>query len=221
MELLAAPVLASQIFADAKSLKFSECDACSFVIVKLDDIKNEGVYESILTREQLRLPQQKFVSKALARLALGRLLRVEPSTLRFHANENGKPFLSAEPRLSFNVSHSQTLWVMAASFERSVGVDLETIKSWERLEKIAARVFSPDENRLLSEIASEPLRVQTALAMWTSKEALVKLEGNGLFEGLAEFSFSLNPTRCLQRPGVDFKHFTGKADFVMTLASSS
>jgi len=87
---------------------------------------------------------------------------------------NGKPFLPDFPGIHFNLSHCPTAAVCVVS-DRPVGVDVEEIASvdWE----VAAHVLSSAELNAVR-ASSEP---EVAFArLWTQKEALVKLTGDGL-----------------------------------------
>jgi len=136
---------------------------------------------------------------------------------------HGKPYF-AEPPLQdthFSVSHSGRYW--AALFADSeVGLDIEDLSirhrlTEEKMGKIAARFFSPDECGYIdsgavdapwcvdsgaptrtgaNETASDLARTLAGYSdrtirffrVWTAKESYIKYTGNGMSEGLASFS---------------------------------
>jgi 4'-phosphopantetheinyl transferase len=57
---------------------------------------------------------------------LARYQHCEPAQLSFSANDHGKPALakdSSEPKVAFNLSHSDDFALVAVTWERKVGVD--------------------------------------------------------------------------------------------------
>jgi 4'-phosphopantetheinyl transferase len=112
------------------------------------------------------------------RLVLSRYLMCDPRALRFGAGAHGKPFLEDAP-LEFNLSHSGTLALIAVARSRRVGVDVEQLRPLADLDSVAARVCTRDELVTLAGLA-EPTRTCAFFAMWTRKEALAKVTGEGI-----------------------------------------
>ena len=75
--------------------------------------------------------QRFIVARGVLRDLLGRYLATPPGHLRFGYNPFGKPDLSPEfgSRLTFNLSHSAGLALIAIAAGSSVGVDLEHIRA--------------------------------------------------------------------------------------------
>lgn len=112
------------------------------------------------------------------RLILARYLARDPRALTFTSGASGKPALEGES-LEFNLSHSGELALIAVARNRRVGVDVETLRALPELLAIAARVCSPRELATLD--AMEPRERDFAfLTMWTRKEALAKMTGEGV-----------------------------------------
>lgn len=88
--------------------------------------------------------------------------------------ETGKPFLPDCPNLFFSVSHSGERYVCAAA-DRPIGIDLQRRAECSR-ERLARRIFHPDEVAYLAERGWEPF-----FAVWTARESFVKCCGTGLF----------------------------------------
>ena len=117
---------------------------------------------------------EKMPPDAAARcLAAGALtagvLRLREDALR--AGPYGKP---EAPGVFFSLSHSGGYALLAVS-DSDVGADLEQIRPAP--ERVAARVFTPDEQRWLADGEDYSARFFT---LWTLKESLLKACGRGL-----------------------------------------
>ena len=112
------------------------------------------------------------------RLILGDYLALEPRAIPFSLHEGGKPYTPGTD-LQFNLSHSGALALIAVAWARQVGVDVEQIRPVPGLDEVAARVCTAEERKTLASLP-EPRREGAFLAMWTRKEALAKLTGEGV-----------------------------------------
>ncbi|HUY08521.1 MAG TPA: 4'-phosphopantetheinyl transferase superfamily protein [Candidatus Dormibacteraeota bacterium] len=105
----------------------------------------------------------------------------DPSELGFIRGPYGKPRLVVPDVgwLRFSLSHSAGVVAFAVATGREVGVDIE----WERrdfpVDQVAWKFFTDDERSRLGRSSSVE-RVEAFFALWTRKEALVKLTGRGL-----------------------------------------
>lgn len=95
--------------------------------------------------------------------------------------KNGKPKITEEQEIHFNLSHAKDYAVVAFSKEE-VGIDIEQIRKGK--EKIAERFFSTEEKELLHEKWSD----STFTKIWTRKESFVKAYGTGLSIPIDQFS---------------------------------
>jgi 4'-phosphopantetheinyl transferase len=131
-------------------------------------------------------------ARGALRRILGRYLNRPPAEIAFAYSPYGKPSLSAEPWLSFNISHSGDWAICAFAQGRRVGVDIELIRRELGEETIAERFFSPRE---VADLRSLPADEQPAafFRCWTRKEAFVKARGEGLSLPLDRFDVSLRP----------------------------
>ncbi|HEX2038731.1 MAG TPA: 4'-phosphopantetheinyl transferase superfamily protein [Acidimicrobiales bacterium] len=115
----------------------------------------------------------------LLRLLLAAYLDEAPQALRFEVAEHGKPFLVGRPDVSFNLSHSGDLALVALATGRQVGVDVEHSRPIRGEEGVARRVMTDGElARYLSLEAGD--RRSFLLRVWARKEALVKASGLGI-----------------------------------------
>ena len=88
--------------------------------------------------------------------------------------EGGKPVINGHPEIHFNFSHSGNV-ALCAIDSQPVGADVETPR------KISPSLIAytmNDEERAL--IASAPESPKAFLALWTKKEAVLKLTGEGI-----------------------------------------
>lgn len=130
-------------------------------------------------------------ARGVLRLILSRYLSVPPQDLQFHYSPTGKPSLAdpIEPSLCFNLSHSEQLALYAVAW-RTVGIDIEQIRSECDYEGIAERFFSPSEQTALSQLGPD-LKLQGFFNGWTRKEAFLKATGQGLTIPLDQLVVSL------------------------------
>ncbi len=137
------------------------------------------------------LPRNHFVAvRGILRLILAQYLSITPNKIKFKYNEYGKPMLSDEKHgLNFNISHSGDKALFAFSLNRSIGIDLEKIRSDIEINNIMEKFFSPYENnKLLSLPADQQLKA--FFKCWTRKEAFIKAVGKGLSIPLDSFEVS-------------------------------
>jgi 4'-phosphopantetheinyl transferase len=135
------------------------------------------------------------VARGLLRRLLGGYLGVAPGALCFGYTEHGKPFLEAPPEaraLSFNLSHSDAVALVAVTWRRRVGVDVERVRHDIQYDSIARSVFSAREYAALLDLPQEQ-RCAAFFTGWTRKEAYIKALGEGLSHPLDSFSVSLRP----------------------------
>lgn len=99
--------------------------------------------------------------------------------------ERGKPYFPNLQGLHFSVSHSGEVFACAFS-DAPVGIDIQEKKPREgeadRCRNVAKRFFHPDEIDAL-----DADTVRAFYAIWTAKEAYVKLTGQGIDGDFREF----------------------------------
>ena len=121
------------------------------------------------------------VVRGLLREILGRYAGVDPAAFVFSYSSKGKPSIEAPADarlLTFNVSHSADLALIAVGRERSVGVDVERRRDIEALE-MSQHVFSQEEIDLLRRVTGAEQQ-RTFFSCWTRREAVLKACGEGL-----------------------------------------
>lgn len=125
------------------------------------------------------------VAHAGLRTVLGDTLGIAPERLRFAQGAYGKPRLAGDAgdRVRFNLSHSHGVAVVAMSWERELGVDVEQLVRRASELAIARHFFTPVEAASLRGLPAAE-RTSAFYRLWTGKEALLKLAGNGIMAGL-------------------------------------
>jgi 4'-phosphopantetheinyl transferase len=144
-------------------------------------------------RFQFERDRRRFiVARGVLRDLIGRYLQTDASQIRFVYNAFGKPDLSPEfaNRLTFNLSHSAGLALIAIATAASVGVDLEYFHVQSDYADIARHFFSAAEVDYLTAVPSH-LYAETFSSCWTKKEAYLKACGEGLATPLNSFSVPL------------------------------
>jgi 4'-phosphopantetheinyl transferase len=139
---------------------------------------------------RLRHPidRQRFLAAHIAlRAVLGSYLRRPPQDVEFvrlpcHSCglDHGKPALGAQSGgLTFNLSHSSAMALVAVGQDREVGVDVEVLTRSVAYELLAARVLPAEDSAMVRATGSGD-RSRAFLAMWTRTEACLKATGEGL-----------------------------------------
>lgn len=104
--------------------------------------------------------------------------------LTFAAGKHGKPCLlppsgQSVPPLHFNLSHSGDYIVFVFSSCTSVGIDIESTKRKANIDRIASRLFMPEEIEHLQKLTGNE-KIQYFFYCWTRMESLLKGIGTGL-----------------------------------------
>lgn len=163
--------------------------------------------EEITRADRFRYPLHcgRFIAgRAALRILLGKYLKMSPGDIQIEYTASGKPYLSGhDTPLSFNVSNSGGLCLIALGEFDRIGIDIEKIEPDKQHEDIARRFFAPAEfDELMTFDAAA--RIGAFYACWTRKEAFVKALGTGLVYGLDRFVVSANhlePARLISIDG--------------------
>lgn len=140
------------------------------------------------------------IGRGLLREMLGRILEVEPAALSFDYGAKGKPSLSlalgsdSAPAgaLRFSLSHSRNAVLLAATWNRELGVDVEALRELANAAGLVERFFAPREREVFDSLAAS-LRTVGFFTGWTRKEAYVKARGDGLSLPTTAFEVDLVP----------------------------
>jgi 4'-phosphopantetheinyl transferase len=169
-----------------------ECSSAYVAVLRHTLSDDEGARADRFSFERDR---RRFIcARGTLRRLLAQYLDVEARELTFSYGPNGKPALSGQfaRALTFNVSHSHELALVAVGRDVEVGVDVEAVRSMDDTDNIAAKFFSARE---AAQFRALPLAMRTAafFACWTRKEAYLKALGSGLAKALDEFDVVFAP----------------------------
>ncbi|MEP6991552.1 MAG: 4'-phosphopantetheinyl transferase superfamily protein [bacterium] len=136
------------------------------------------------------------IAHGLLRLLVGHYVGMAAGALRFAEGEFGKPALApgtARP-VSFNLSHSGDLVLIAIAQSGDVGVDVER---WsDRLDtdllRLAEFAFSTAEHAAVRACDAASRRA-LFFDVWARKEAYIKARGHSVAAGLAHFDVPAEP----------------------------
>ena len=96
----------------------------------------------------------------------------------FEYGEHGKPFIVGHPDIHFNLSHCSEAVACAVS-DRPVGIDVETVRKYS--DSLARYTMNDAE---LEQITGSGRPDVAFIRLWTMKEALLKLTGEGITDNL-------------------------------------
>lgn len=138
--------------------------------------------------------RQRFtISRARLRQILSHYLNVPAEQLQFCYGTYGKPSLAgslANTGLQFNLAHSGEAVLCGVTCDRQIGVDVEQIRPLSRVQQLAERCLSIEEQNCLT---ASSCPEETFLAYWTCKEAYLKAIGSGLTQPMEQIEFALTP----------------------------
>jgi 4'-phosphopantetheinyl transferase len=161
------------------------------------------------------------LTRALVRCVLSRYAPIAASDWRFAPDRYGRPLIVNDHEslrgLSFNISHSDGLIVLAITCLHAVGVDVETILR-EAPDDVASRYFSASEFAALKALP-EGLKHRRFFDLWTLKESYIKARGIGLSIPLNKFSFDLDGDPRIVRFDEDFDDVPERWTFCQLLLS--
>ena len=127
------------------------------------------------------LKRGRFLS---ARFGLRNILseykHLPPEAIEFSYGKYGKPFVEQRAlkySISFNISHSSDLMLVALSNSYQVGIDLEKEHSHTTKEWIIRQYFSQKDSYFFRNLPAEE-RLSAFLLLWTLKEAYAKAIGS-------------------------------------------
>jgi 4'-phosphopantetheinyl transferase len=132
-------------------------------------------------------------SRCALRLILARCLSEQANNIKFCYGEHGRPDLDppASASVSFNLSHSGDMALVAVTRGRTVGIDLNRLGQTREWQAVAKRSFSVAEQALLLRLP-EALRERAFYRIWSQKEAYSKALGAGFSYGFQNFTVAVD-----------------------------
>lgn len=92
----------------------------------------------------------------------------------FEYGEHGKPYIIGHPDIHFNMSHCKQAAICVIS-DKPVGVDVESIRPSK--ESLVSYVMNDHEQEMIKNAEDSDMEFTR---LWTMKEALLKLSGEGI-----------------------------------------
>ena len=120
-----------------------------------------------------------------------------PEEIELSYGKYGKPFIEQKAlkcSISFNITHSTNLMLVALSNSCQIGIDLEKEHSITTKEWIIKQYFSQEDNYFFRHLPGEE-RLSAFLLLWTLKEAHAKALGSG-FGAAPDLDFSERDHHC-------------------------
>jgi len=108
---------------------------------------------------------------------LGNWFGKNPSEIELNKNNFGRLYIPSS-NLYFNLSHTDSSFLLGFSFGGKIGVDLEYLSGREDLPSLIEYAFSPRETEFCQHGSSS----ENFLKIWTLKEAYLKAVGVGLVD---------------------------------------
>jgi 4'-phosphopantetheinyl transferase len=130
------------------------------------------------------------ITRALVRTTLSRYADLPPERWTFVLNAYGRPAICNDGvhGISFNLSHSRKLVVLAITRDHDLGVDTEDALTRSAPTEIAERFFAPEEVASLRALPADQ-QPERFFQYWTLKESYIKARGMGLSLPLDQFAF--------------------------------
>jgi Phosphopantetheinyl transferase len=137
------------------------------------------------------------VTRGVLRTLASHYAGAPPAALRFSTGPFGKPRLVAPnaSALTFNLSHSGDIVLLAFACHGEVGVDVEHWSARlgeEERTRIGESVFSQAERSAISRLHEAVDRERAFYTLWSRKEAYLKGTGAGISGGLSHVDLSVD-----------------------------
>jgi phosphopantetheinyl transferase len=120
----------------------------------------------------------------------------------FEETENGRPYLTDRPEVSFSFSSCRSGFLGAWTPKHGIGVDMEDCTKNPGAAELAQRYFSAAEAKSV-EVQNGGIDLQSFLQLWCLKEAALKSIGEGIPYGLCAFEFELEPVLEIVRAPIE------------------
>lgn len=129
--------------------------------------------------------------RGLLRKILSLYTGTSPRDIAISVASCGKPFLAEKPELKFSASSSGNSFLCALSTTIELGADIEIINIDQSVSVIPGQLFSREEITFLNN-SSAGLYTTNFLALWTRREAFLKLTGKGWLGNSQEINLLTN-----------------------------
>jgi len=171
--------------------------------LNLHEARLKHLYPLLDAKEKERSERFKFykhrkrfiASHGFMRSVLSLYLNMPAQQLEFNLRKQGKPELvltKEQPKLHFNLSHSNNLALLAIRQSHEVGIDVEFMERKNEWGKVIKRFFTEPEQKAIFSLPEDQQRT-AFFKVWTRKEAHMKVTGQGLYLSPTQFTVSTPP----------------------------
>jgi len=190
-------------------------------------VVEDSLYTLLSPAEQTRFGRlqrqidrtRSVVARGVLRQLLSNYLSMPPHSMTIQEGEGAKPRLVENPlHLDFNIAHSGDWALIALAAGRSVGVDIEQVRTEVEIDAIAPNVFTERE---WNEVAALDIATRRVAFFrgWARKEALIKAMGEGLRAPLLLLEVGCSPHHQEKFAAVTLQGDTGATWRVSDLAA--
>lgn len=160
----------------------------SYLYTFLDSKETERANKYYRKKDKSRF----IICRSLLKLLLSIHTKITLSDIKIDYFKNKKPYLSSNPSVYFNVSHSEEFGLITIS-NHPVGIDIEFINLDYKLMNTLEYIFNKEE---ISYINNAQDKTLAFYSLWTRKEAFVKALGKGIDDDFSKVP-SLDGTHTL------------------------
>jgi hypothetical protein len=142
----------------------------------MDHLSSRDLREA--ARMTIRDERKTFLKiRCVIRAILARYLDCAPDSMEFEQQPGGLCLVSPASLLRFHLSHSANLLLVAVTFARQVGIDVEFMRADLPFETLADYFFDPRDAHRLRDLADSE-RMRHFYQEWTSSEASRRVVSN-------------------------------------------
>lgn len=141
------------------------------------------------------------LGRGLLRYLLGNYLDRDPATVKITTAPLGKP--QVEWPIAFNLSHSEDRLLIGIAHGMEIGVDVQKIDPALPWHDFSANVFAPEEQAATLALTDAGAGRLAFFRCWTLKEALTKMDGDGLTRPFTSFSAPAKNDPCVRWGWID------------------
>lgn len=168
-------------------------------------------YENTFSNKKEEHQYQKALSRRLLSHGLQKEYGAALETLKLSRGPHGKPYFTDFP-VKFSLSHCPGL-VCCGVGEAALGVDTERVRPHSP--RLAQRVCTPAEREFLTGAENQD---EALTVLWTLKESLMKLTGQGMRYGFQNAAFTFQKEKPLPvLPGIRAAWFCPDGKYVVSV----
>lgn len=145
-------------------------------------------YSGLLTGERKKAETKN--GRELLAYALKKNFGIDFDEASVAKNRYGKPYLSDNDKVHFNISHSGS-YVAVMTADREIGIDIQIVRPVR--ERTVKKICSESEYAL---VYSKEDSDRCFIQLWTLKESYIKAIGRGMSFPMNEANFSLEELPC-------------------------